>query len=297
MAGGVAAFAVWTLLYEAALGLTWSATAITVVWLVVATPVAFLVGRATYREEVLDDTVGLAPRTGDPTGSGTLGLPCGPGWRGRWRSGPPECLPSEAAGHSGLAGLCDRRTRADRCPPGSAPARRTPIQEPAAVAARSRFSARWVDTLVVLTAAPWGSGHCSSTGGARDDAYYINLSTWVVAHDHFPLRDTMFSDQVLPTSYGGGFPITSIEGLIGSLARLLHLPAPTMAYLVWHRSSGSPRSGCSVNSRGYGHPLGSSQSSWSRCSSSSSEEEALTAPIPSTASGKGKGRPSRSSSR
>ncbi len=68
---------------------------------------------------------------------------------------------------------------------------------------------------------------------SNDDAYYVNLSTWVAERGRFPLRDTMFSDQAFPTSYGGGFPITSIEALMGALARLTELPAPTMVYLVF----------------------------------------------------------------
>jgi hypothetical protein len=64
----------------------------------------------------------------------------------------------------------------------------------------------------------------------RDDAYYVHLSTWIAAHGRFPLRDVVFSDEVLPALYYP--PAPSFEALAGTVARLASLEAPTVVYLV-----------------------------------------------------------------
>lgn len=63
-----------------------------------------------------------------------------------------------------------------------------------------------------------------------DDAYYLRLSTWVEAHDRFPLRDTMLSPETLPAAFYP--PVPSFEALIGSVAWLTPLSASTVAYLI-----------------------------------------------------------------
>ncbi len=63
-----------------------------------------------------------------------------------------------------------------------------------------------------------------------DDAYYLRLSTWVEAHDRFPLRDTMLSPETLPAVFYP--PLPSFEALIGSVGWLTPLSASTVAYLL-----------------------------------------------------------------
>jgi hypothetical protein len=63
-----------------------------------------------------------------------------------------------------------------------------------------------------------------------DDLYYVNLSQWVVDHGTFPLRDTIFSDQVFPMSSWP--PVASYDALMGVFARLAGVPAGSVVYVV-----------------------------------------------------------------
>jgi hypothetical protein len=65
-----------------------------------------------------------------------------------------------------------------------------------------------------------------------DDAYFVNLSTWVAERGKFPLRDTMISSDVFPAIQGHSPPVHSVEGLIGSIARALGLEAGTVTYVL-----------------------------------------------------------------
>jgi hypothetical protein len=65
-----------------------------------------------------------------------------------------------------------------------------------------------------------------------DDAYFVNLSTWVAERGSFPLRDTMISSEAFPAIQGHSPPIHSVEGLIGSIARVLGLEAGTVTYVL-----------------------------------------------------------------
>ena len=65
-----------------------------------------------------------------------------------------------------------------------------------------------------------------------DDAYFVNLSTWVAERGQFPLRDTMISSDVFPAIQGHSPPVHSVEGLIGSIARVLGLEAGTVTYVL-----------------------------------------------------------------
>jgi hypothetical protein len=61
-----------------------------------------------------------------------------------------------------------------------------------------------------------------------DDAYYVHLSSWIAAHGSFPLRDVVFTDQILPALYFP--PVASYEALAGTLARVGSLRAPDLVY-------------------------------------------------------------------
>ena len=65
-----------------------------------------------------------------------------------------------------------------------------------------------------------------------DDAYFVNLSAWVAEQGRFPLRDTMISPDVYPALGAHSPPVHSIEGLIGSLARVLQIEAGTATYVL-----------------------------------------------------------------
>lgn len=65
-----------------------------------------------------------------------------------------------------------------------------------------------------------------------DDVFYVNRGTWVEQHGVPALRDTMFGAEDLPSSYGGGLPLTSIETLLGALAHLIGMRNGTFTYVA-----------------------------------------------------------------
>jgi hypothetical protein len=69
-------------------------------------------------------------------------------------------------------------------------------------------------------------------GSSGDDVYYVNRATWVAERGTPTLRDTVFSPGELPTGYGGGFPLPSIEAWQGAVAHVLGLQAPEFVF-VW----------------------------------------------------------------
>ncbi|MEJ5946692.1 DUF6077 domain-containing protein [Pseudokineococcus basanitobsidens] len=105
----------------------------------------------------------------------------------------------------------------------------TPVAGPAGGTADARaprsgvvLALAWAAVLAVLAAA--------SRWPNPDDLYYVNLSQWTAERGTFPLRDTIFSDQVFPmTSYP---PVASYDGLLGTLAHLASVPAASVVYLV-----------------------------------------------------------------
>jgi hypothetical protein len=66
-----------------------------------------------------------------------------------------------------------------------------------------------------------------------DDVFYVNKAVYVAETGRIPLRDTIYSDQVLPALRGAGTaPVQSIEVLQGAVAHLLGISAGTVVYLV-----------------------------------------------------------------
>jgi hypothetical protein len=63
-----------------------------------------------------------------------------------------------------------------------------------------------------------------------DDVFYVNRAQWVADHGTYATRDTIFSAGVLDPV--GHPPITAYEPMLGTVARLAHRPAGTIAYLV-----------------------------------------------------------------
>ena len=60
---------------------------------------------------------------------------------------------------------------------------------------------------------------------AEDDTYYVRLAAWIAEHGVFPLRDTLFSDQVYPAIFYP--PLSSYEAAVGTVARVTGLAVPT----------------------------------------------------------------------
>ncbi|HXV58805.1 MAG TPA: DUF6077 domain-containing protein [Gaiellaceae bacterium] len=65
---------------------------------------------------------------------------------------------------------------------------------------------------------------------AADDTYYVHLSAWIGEHGEFPLRDTLFSDEVFAALWYP--PAPSIEALIGTASYATGAEAAALTYLV-----------------------------------------------------------------
>ena len=63
-----------------------------------------------------------------------------------------------------------------------------------------------------------------------DDTQYVHQSTWIAEHGEFPLRDTLFSNQIFPAIFYP--PLSSFEAMIGMVARTLGISAPGVTYLL-----------------------------------------------------------------
>jgi len=231
--GAMAAFAWWTLLYEAMLAAGWPTTPVTVCWLVTAPVIAVAIARWNAKHARRAQHEGRPDR---PL----------PSWPGGWPERVAVLALAVAVVVSAVlmattthavfrlgwgigiicllaVGYVIRRSGAQPYQTGDA--RAAAVSEAATPRTRDDLIA-----LVISCAVSVSSLFVIRT--INDDAYYVNISTWIAEHGRIPVRDTMYGNQTFPSTYGGGFPISSIEAQIGSLARIFHLLAGTMAYLV-----------------------------------------------------------------
>lgn len=91
---------------------------------------------------------------------------------------------------------------------------------------------RWLWPLgwLAAVASAYGATRISRSDG--DDAYFVNLSTWVADRGSFPVNDTMISQDGFSPNLGHSPPTHSVEALIGALARLTQVEAGSIAYLA-----------------------------------------------------------------
>lgn len=241
MAVGVALVAWWTVLYETVVATDLPTTPVVIGWLVTAPLVAAPLARA-----VVCRASGTAEVGGSDLVSG--GKP-----RSEHIGAPKLLVAATVVGAAATAGLLATsaggvfqagvavgvvtsalvmawlrirsRTARPQIPAGVVPAEPTPI------GGRSAF-ARHSDLIVGIVACGLAVGSMFVLRISSDDVYYVNVSAWIGEHGHVPLRDTMFGPQILPSTYGGGFPIQSIEALIGAFAGLVGIRAGTVVYLL-----------------------------------------------------------------
>lgn len=69
-----------------------------------------------------------------------------------------------------------------------------------------------------------------STDG--DDTYYVNRAVATAQLGHIPTSDVIFTHQELPPIAGAGLPLGTMEVLQGAIARLVGVPAGSIAYYV-----------------------------------------------------------------
>lgn len=224
--GSVLAFALWTLLYGAALGYRVDAWTLGKIWV----PLAVLVVAGCVTRELLRSRrAGPAPATVDGprhrsrawivVRRAALGLGLGLallaavlGYRAPLRDFRVLWAVGLAAAVL-LGGFAVTRGASDRTTDG------------AVLRAGSRTHA--VAAAITLGLAVFTMFVRNPNS---DDIYYVNRAVWVAQHGTFALRDTIFSPGTFPSTYG--LPVASIEGLLGSLAHLFGLGGATFGYLV-----------------------------------------------------------------
>ncbi|MFG2002433.1 DUF6077 domain-containing protein [Spirillospora sp. NPDC048911] len=64
-----------------------------------------------------------------------------------------------------------------------------------------------------------------------DDAFFVSRSVWTAAHDRVALHDVVFTQGEIPP-IAGEPPVSSIEVLVGALARVLGVPAASFLWYV-----------------------------------------------------------------
>ncbi len=66
-----------------------------------------------------------------------------------------------------------------------------------------------------------------------DDVFYVNKAVFVAEHGTIPMRDTIYTDQVLPAIRGAGtVPVQSFEVFQGAVAHVLGISGGTVVYLL-----------------------------------------------------------------
>jgi hypothetical protein len=63
-----------------------------------------------------------------------------------------------------------------------------------------------------------------------DDGFYGHIAAWVAQHGSFPVRDVLYSNEVLPSLYYP--PVSSWEGFVGALAHVTSIRAPDVLYFA-----------------------------------------------------------------
>ena len=92
----------------------------------------------------------------------------------------------------------------------------------------------WLSTVLVLALAA-GAAVLSTriVNTSYDDVFYVNRAVFVAERGVVPLRDTIYTNEVLPPIRGAGtVPVSSIETLQGALGHLTGTHGAVIAYLV-----------------------------------------------------------------
>jgi hypothetical protein len=101
---------------------------------------------------------------------------------------------------------------------------------PSAPDDESGESARLATWVVLLWALALAVLSVSIVRPNPDDVFYVNMSQWVAVHGAFPVKDTLFSNYVYPPADWP--PVASYDGLVGTVARLLHVHAASVEYMA-----------------------------------------------------------------
>ncbi|HOT55606.1 MAG TPA: DUF6077 domain-containing protein [Ornithinibacter sp.] len=210
-------FAVWTVVYQVALAVGLPSTPTLVVALLIGAGTLVLLSHTTTS----NDSV-VAPVPGAAVSLAVLGVTVVATALGAYGMRGPALALAVLTAVTALAVTARRGAP----PAGQAAATGGPASDDASAADPRTWTVGWVGALV---SAALASIIARPDG---DDAYFVNLSAWVAEQGRFPLRDTMISPDVYPALGAHSPPVHSIEGLIGALARVLHIEAGTATYVL-----------------------------------------------------------------
>ena len=60
-------------------------------------------------------------------------------------------------------------------------------------------------------------------------SYFVSRAVWTAQHGRIPLKDVIFTNQAVK-AVAGESPVSSVEVLIGALARLFDVSAASFTY-------------------------------------------------------------------
>ncbi|NLU78839.1 hypothetical protein HCA58_10695 [Micromonospora sp. HNM0581] len=247
--GAVLVFALWTLLYHAALPLGLAPSWTFRVWLVTSLVSALLVPliRWRHRRGVPADPVG-APDTMDAAPDATGSGPASGADPAAARTGRTAVarrtltvlvlvFGTIAAVTAGLAGTPTGADLTWWVPASAGTTAATGLvllawrtrRETAAI--RPPGTTGWQSAYALLTAGGAAAASLILARSTPDDIYYVGRSVWVAERDDVPLNDFLFSENVLP-AMASQPPIASIEVLAGALARFLGISAASATWYL-----------------------------------------------------------------
>ncbi|MFF5214456.1 DUF6077 domain-containing protein [Micromonospora sp. NPDC000442] len=240
--GGVLVFALWTLLYHAALPLGIAPSWTFRVWLVASLALALFVALTRWRRRRgTPDTTGGTPDTADKgAASDADRAGAGTSRAAVVRRGLTALVLIFGTVAAVTAGLAGTPAGADLSwwVPASAGivaatglvllTRRTWRDTPAT---RSPAPTAWQSAYAFLIAGGAAAASLVLARNTPDDIYYVGRSVWVAERDNVPLNDFLFSENVLP-AMASQPPIASIEVLAGALARFLGISAASATWYL-----------------------------------------------------------------
>jgi hypothetical protein len=214
----VLAFAAWTVVYHVCLVLEADAMWAAIAWAIALVPCGLLAARSDPEPGSNDRTD--APRRRDLNFTALAGVQVAAAL------GSAALFAYTAAGWWTILGLWLLAAAAavalTSLPGVGAPETTQPL---------ARKGQHWLGTAVALAwAAGLGVLSLFIVRSAFDDTYYVRLAAWVAEHGEFPLRDTIFSDQVFPAIIYP--PLSSFEAFVGTVAGIIGVSGAGLFYLV-----------------------------------------------------------------
>jgi len=93
------------------------------------------------------------------------------------------------------------------------------------------MTAQWGSLLALGTAVAAAIFSLYIVRPDADDTYFVSRAVWTAQHGRIPLKDVIFTNQAV-NQIPAESPVSSVEVLIGALARLFGVPAASFTYYI-----------------------------------------------------------------